>query len=321
MIKESSSVINYTQIKAFNAVVKEGSFSKAGLALGLSQPAITVQVKSLEQTYGVRLFTRHGRNIVPTELGHALFDLTKQLFDIEIQAQELLSSTGRLLQGQLRLGAEISHTAMHLMSSFTQQHRKVDLTLKLATPQDLLEDILSQRLDIIILSDPDEDPRLYYFPLWRRRLMLLLPRNHKWATRRSVRLQELSDQSMITQDYPLSLQQKLNRFLQEHKVSINSKLHITKNKEAVREAVAMGIGLSLMLEGEMGHDSRLAAVPIQEEASLESLETLVCLKTHVEVDCVREFIKMSENNVPVKRSSSTWSNNYNMVTPPKLHIA
>ena len=119
----------------------------------------------------------------------------------------------------------------------------------------------------------------------------------------------------------MSLQQKLNRFLQEHKVSINSKLHITKNKEAVREAVAMGIGLSLMLEGEMGHDSRLAAVPIQEEASLESLETLVCLKTHVEVDCVREFIKMSENNVPVKRSSSTWSNNYNMVTPPKLHIA
>jgi DNA-binding transcriptional LysR family regulator len=99
--------MNHTQLKAFDAVVREGSFSRAGIRLGLTQPAITIQVKALERYYGKKLFNRRGRGVTPTTTGQSLYEMTQRLFKIEEQAHHLLKNpTDEKSAGDLKVGSD-----------------------------------------------------------------------------------------------------------------------------------------------------------------------------------------------------------------------
>ena len=71
--------MNHAQLRAFHAVASEGSFTRAAAALHVTQPTLSGQVKALEESFGVRLFDRRGRKVMPTELGRELLDLTRRL--------------------------------------------------------------------------------------------------------------------------------------------------------------------------------------------------------------------------------------------------
>ena len=98
--------MNHAQLRAFHAVASEGSFTRAAVALHVTQPTLSGQVKALEESFGVRLFDRRGRKVMPTELGRELLDLTRRLFGLEAEAEHLLSAARGLSKGHLRIGAD-----------------------------------------------------------------------------------------------------------------------------------------------------------------------------------------------------------------------
>ncbi len=85
--------MNHSQLRAFHAVAREGSFTRAARAESLSQPNLSGQVKALEAAYGVRLFERRGRGVELTELGRQLYALTDRVFALEGEAQALLAGS------------------------------------------------------------------------------------------------------------------------------------------------------------------------------------------------------------------------------------
>lgn len=93
----------YTQIRAFDAVAREGSFSRAAEMLGVTQPALTIQVKALEERYGVKLLLRQGRSVQLTELGARLFQMSRRLAGLEEQIRETLAASQDLEQGSCAL--------------------------------------------------------------------------------------------------------------------------------------------------------------------------------------------------------------------------
>ena len=98
--------MNHAQLRAFHAVASEGGFTAAANRLNLTQPAVTLQVKALEQAYGVDLFHRRGRRVELTDTGAALYTHTLRLFRLEEETDDLLSSVGGMRRGRLRVGAD-----------------------------------------------------------------------------------------------------------------------------------------------------------------------------------------------------------------------
>jgi len=84
--------MNHAQLRAFHAVASEGSFTRAAAAHHVTQPTLWGQVKALEEGFGVRLFDRRGRKVAPTELGRELLALTRRIFALEAEAEQLLSA-------------------------------------------------------------------------------------------------------------------------------------------------------------------------------------------------------------------------------------
>ena len=113
--------MNAAQLRAFHAVAREGGFTAAAGSLGLTQPAVTVQVRALEETYGVELFYRQGRGhwgrgrrgrghrgrgVRLTRTGEELFDLTRRIFLLEGEADDLLRAEAGLERGCVRIAAD-----------------------------------------------------------------------------------------------------------------------------------------------------------------------------------------------------------------------
>ncbi len=112
----------YTQIRAFDAVAREGSFSRAAEVLHVTQPALTIQVKALEERYGVKLLDRQGRTVRLTKMGEKVFKMSRQFASLEEQIREVLSLSQDLQQGDLRLAADGPHIAMGLFARFLARH-------------------------------------------------------------------------------------------------------------------------------------------------------------------------------------------------------
>ncbi len=98
--------MNFAQLRAFHAVVENGSFTAASEKLCVTQPAVTLQVKALQQRHGLTLLYRRGRSIQLTEVGKELYTLTQRLFSIVRETDEYLSSIDTLEQGHCNVGAD-----------------------------------------------------------------------------------------------------------------------------------------------------------------------------------------------------------------------
>ena len=126
--------MNFTQLRAFHAVASAGGFTRGARRLGISQPAVTVQVRALEQRYGVALFRRLGQRIELTEFGRELWQRTRRAFAELDDLEELLASAGELRVGRLEIGADGPFSVMDLVASFIARYRASTSRSGSATP-------------------------------------------------------------------------------------------------------------------------------------------------------------------------------------------
>src|SRR5882757_6719601 len=98
--------MNYWHLRAFHTVAAAGSFTRAAAQLHITQPTLSEQVKALEESYRVTLFSRRGKQIYLTALGEELFAITRRLATLESEAEQCLTDAKELRRGHLRLGAD-----------------------------------------------------------------------------------------------------------------------------------------------------------------------------------------------------------------------
>ena len=170
--------MRYTQLRAFHAVACEGSFSKAAERLLLTQPALSVQVRALEQTYGVQLFDRTGSVVRLTPLGRSLFALTHKFHDIENEAQELLAASQRLETGQLRLAAGGPYVVIGLIAEFARRYPKIEIVVSFGNTDQVWRELLERQADVVVLTGAPEDERTFAIPVAHQRIVVIMPRDH-----------------------------------------------------------------------------------------------------------------------------------------------
>lgn len=280
---------SYAQLRAFHAVASARSFTAAARALGVSQPAVSMHLRAMEEAYGVELVTRGRRGVEPTELGAALLAATRPMFSIEAEAAELLRKASALLFGHLRVGADSPFHVVPILAAFRRSHPQVVLSLSLGNSSEVLRDLLDGRTDVAALSDRVKDPRLFAVASAKSRQVVIVARGHPWAERRGLQLRDLHGEPMVVREEGSVTRLAFEAATKRAGVEPDVVMELG-SREAVHEAVAAGIGAGVVIEAERGEDTRLVAVPIV-DATIEHVEYVACLEERRRLRAVRAFFE------------------------------
>ncbi len=281
--------INFHQLRCFHSVAQHGSFTGAARALFIGQPNVTTHVRTLEQRFGVELFCRRGHNVELTDTGRRLQTITQRIFSLETEAAETLGAAGGLLAGQLRVGAIGPAQVTPMVLAFGQRYSEVDLSVSLGNTKEVLEGLLAFRSDLAVLPRLT-DQRFHAVPYSRTQAILLVTSDHRWARRKSVRIEELQGQRMVLREVGSATRRVFEDTLEQFGVQIRRVLEI-ESQEAVRESVAAGMGIGIALDGETHPDRRLRTLEISDAPMVLDLE-VACLAERKASPLIKAFFDL-----------------------------
>ena len=283
--------MNFTQLRAFHAVASAGGFTRGAARLGLSQPALTVQVRALEQAYGVELFRRRGQRTELTEFGREVFRQAQQLFARLDDLEQLLGAAGSLRTGRLALGADGPFAVMDLLAAFLQRYPGMRVTMRLGNATRALADLREGHTDVAVLNLIEQGNDLFSRPLLRDCLVTLVKAGHEWAERTAVDLDELSAAPLILREPGSTTRALLGDAFAAADLVPRVALELG-SREAVREAVLAGLGIGVVFARELVPDPRLQSLAIR-GGDLGATVSLVCLAERRELRAVAAFFDVA----------------------------
>lgn len=290
-----SSLSLLASLKAFDATVREGTMSDAARSLGLKQPTLSAHIARLERQYGVELFFRRGRRLELTEFGISLSECTRRAFRAEEDALSLLSAVKFRSQGHLKICAVGPYNVTPMIKAFRERRPQVSIAVDLSDSREIVERIVDFRGDLGVLVHGVEDPHLHCIPVRRQSLVVFAPVGHPLARlrrRRAMTLHDLQGQDFVLREEGSTTRRVFEEVLRQNGVAVRVNLEMG-SREAVREAVAQGLGLGIVADRAYVQDTRLVKLPLQCEA-LATHVHVICRTERRSVPLIREFLDTVE---------------------------
>ena len=289
-MKKSKKSLNFKRLRCFHAVATEGSFTEAAVSLHVGQPSITTHIKALEGDFGVELFARHGHHVELTDVGDALLGITQHIFSLEEEAVGVLTEASGLRSGHLRIGAIGPSQVTDMIVAFGQRYPEVELSVSLGNSQDVLSGVLNFRSDIGILPIEEIDTRLHSVPFGENRIVLLVRDDHAWAALDKIDICDLEGERFVLREEGSATRYAFEHALAQNNVTIRPVLAIG-SREAVREAVANGLGVGIALEDETLPHERLKSLRVS-GTEIVLHPHVVCLKERRNAPLIRAFLDL-----------------------------
>lgn len=261
-----------SQLRVFNAVARHASFSAAAAELGISQPAVSAQIRSLEREHGAQLCERGRRGVTLTELGRELFRATQRLDDLLDESAQILGQSAALARGALTIAAGAPNPAMALVARFQAAHPAVRLTVRFGDWNEVVRDVAERRAEVGILTEAPGGEPFMRVPCAPLRLVALVPSGHRLAAQSSTTLAALARERLILRTGTSITQRSLQDIAARAGVLLAPGL-VLGSREAVFEAVAAGVGIGFAFDGASSRRDGLARIPIAEAG--ESFEEYV----------------------------------------------
>jgi DNA-binding transcriptional LysR family regulator len=239
------------QLHAFCTVVERRSFSQAAERLGVTQPAVSLQVRSLEKRLGTQLLDRSGRRIEPTEAGLRLYRGAQRLLQLEEQlVNELAEDADGELTGSLELGASTGPGGVvvaELLCELALRHPELAVHLHVADTQTIVERVGDRTLELGIVGAAPRHRAVEYEPFLRDGVVLVCPAGHHLAGR-TVALAELASENLIVMQEGAGVRQVLEDELRRVGTrlrDLNVRLELGL-QESARSAVRAGYGITFI---------------------------------------------------------------------------
>jgi aminoethylphosphonate catabolism LysR family transcriptional regulator len=282
--------VSHAQLKAFHAVAQHGSFTVAAQKLFLTQPAISDQVRKLEERYGVMLFHRNKRSVKLTDLGERLLGITQRLFAVEMEVQELLQDSQALQTGSLTLAVDAPVHVLPQIARFCERYPGITVKIETGNTDESLHRLFNYQADLALLGRDVSDDRLLSIPLRSDPFVAFVALSHPWASRGSITLADLHDTPLVLREPGSVTRQIVEEEMNRLGLKIRPAIQV-EGREAAREAVVVGIGVGVVSAAEFGADSRVIALPIL-DCTRRMTETLVCLPEQSSRRVVATFLEM-----------------------------
>jgi DNA-binding transcriptional LysR family regulator len=239
------------QLAAFCAVVERKSFSQAAERLGVTQPAVSLQVRSLEKRLGRKLLDRSGRRVEPTEAGLALYRGAQRMLALEGQLiEELDAGEEGELGGTLEVGASTgpgSTVVPVLLCEFQRENPGVAVSLSISDTQSVVDRVAERELELGVVGAARRHRGVVFEPFFRDEVVLACPPGHRFAGR-SVSLEELREEPLIVMQEGAGVRQVIEDELRRAGTRLRDlepRLELGL-QESVKSAVAAGHGVTFI---------------------------------------------------------------------------
>jgi DNA-binding transcriptional LysR family regulator len=258
------------QLQAFCTVVEKKSFSQAAEQLGVTQPAVSLQVRALEQRLGQSLLDRSGRRVEPTEAGRRLYRSAQRMLALEEQLLDEVSADDGRLTGTLAIGASTgpgAHLVPLLLCEFQREHPDLHVALSIWDTQTVIDRVVDRQLELGVVGALRRHRSLEFEPLARDEIVLAVPPGHH-AAGGTISLDELKDETLIVMQEGAGVRQVVEEELRRAGLrlrGVEPKLELGL-QESVKSAVAAGYGVAFIsrtaIDGELAA-GRLAAAQVE----------------------------------------------------------
>lgn len=246
----SALTIENFRLVVFRAVAQHLSFSRAAEQLLLTQPAVTQQIKALEEQFGVPLFHRAGGRISLTPAGAALLPFAEQSKTLSEQALAAVAAVHGQPTGNLNLGASQT-IAQYLLptfiAGFLQQNPRIHVTARSGNTDHILAALVAGDIQLALLEGPEQRTDVHIEPFMQDHMVLVVPASHEWAGQK-ITLDDLRSQPLLTREFGSGSRRIVEQALASAGVktkdlSIRMELDST---EGLLNAVEAGLGITFV---------------------------------------------------------------------------
>jgi DNA-binding transcriptional LysR family regulator len=251
--------INLNQLRTFFLVAREKSLTKAAELSCITQPAVTMQIKALEQSLGIILFRKGGKTLELTDVGEVLLSYATRIFGVVEEMEHVLQGYADLSRGSLTIGTTRSfagHLMPRLLSLFQERCPKVKVILKEGSSQEIADGLEKFKYDLGVIGRIPERSRLKVIPYTKEEFCLVVPPNHRFAGLKEVSLQELQTEPIIIGESGSGSRHAILTFFEEHQVK-PSVLIEAGSVEFIKEYIIKEKGISFLYKPEIQLEAKM----------------------------------------------------------------
>lgn len=239
--------LTFRQLKVFDAVARHLSYTRAAQDLHLTQPAVSMQIKQLEENVGLPLFEQMGKQIYLTEAGREIHHYCRTIAAQVREAEEVIEQLKGIQRGRLRISvaSTANYFATRLLAAFVKRHEGVSFSLDVTNRETLLRQLDANEQDLVIMGKPPEDLELVAEPFMENPLVVIAAPDHPLTKQKKIPLQKLQTESFVVREAGSGTRIAMERFFSERGIELKTGMEMSSN-EAIKQAVTAGLGLGLV---------------------------------------------------------------------------
>jgi DNA-binding transcriptional LysR family regulator len=261
LIEEMARLDNF-RLVVFRTVAEQSSFRKAAEELYLTQPAVSLQIKALEEDLGVQLFDRSGTQVALTDAGKILLDCARRSSDLLAQAEHRIAALSGEHAGALTLGASTTiaqYVLPRLLGEFCAAHPRAMPALISGNTEKIVDAVVEQKITLGLIEGPPRNRDVKTEKLLEDELVLIVPASHEWAERGSVTVAEIASAPLLMRERGSGTRRILELALERCGIR-QKQLHILMeldSTEAIKSSVEAGFGAGFISHWAIAKDARL----------------------------------------------------------------
>lgn len=257
--------MNFTlhQLRVFGMVARHKSMTEASRQLHMSQPAVSIQIKQLQESVGIPLIEVVGRKLYLTNAGERLYEaytsINRELESFDSAVSQFQGG----LKGTLSISAASTakYFVPYLLGEFLRRYPLLKISLKVTNRDEVLHHLSQNEFDLAVLTQLPKDDSIEVIPFFDNPLVMAAPADHPLADSKQVTVDQLADETFIYRELGSGTRMVMERYLSEKGIKAEPAMELSTN-EAVKQAIMAGIGISVISKLSMGNELTLNQISI-----------------------------------------------------------
>jgi len=240
--------ITHRQLKIFESVARNLNYTRASKELHLTQPAVSMQVKLLEEQVTLPLFEKCGKKLSLTAAGEEIYHYAIKMLQLKNDTEETIEQLKDLEKGHLSIAvaSTANHFVIRLLAQFEKHHPKVTISLDVTNRSELLKQLDKNVRDFVIMGEPPAEANLHIEQFLDNPLVVIAGVNHPLTRQQNqISLEQLSKEKFIVREQGSGTRKTAERFFKNNNLPFNATMDMSNNR-AIKHAVEEGIGLGIV---------------------------------------------------------------------------
>ncbi|NOU71734.1 LysR family transcriptional regulator [Paenibacillus sp. LMG 31458] len=288
-------------LRVFVTVAEQRNFSRAAELLNLSQPAVSLHIRNLENEFSAKLMHRSPKHVVLTEAGEILYRQAKQILSLYEQGKQDIHLLNQKVTGSIQIGASFTigeYILPRPLAEFAGQFPDVDISVKIANTEEISLALIANKLDLGLVEGHVTQNDLQITSYMKDEMVLIAPNNHPLSSKKTVKPDMLHDYTWIFREHGSGTRSFSDQFIHTTGLRIKQS-YVFTSSQGVKEAVSAGLGISILSRWIVRKElesGEISAIPLSPKLSERNF-WIIQNKNHSSTMAINMFIrKLLERN-------------------------